>query len=275
MIETAQFGPVTRLTMGRLLGGRPVYTMACYFVDGLLVDTGPVHVAAEIPAALGPFPVLTVVNTHHHEDHIGNNALVQQHFGTGPVLAHALAVPLITDTASWSGRLLPYQHLAWGAPPPSQAAPIPDVLAVGRRRYDVIHTPGHSDDHICLLEPDEGWLFSGDLFFSERVEMMRSDEDAGRILASLRLLLERDVRTIFCASGRVVEDGRRALAAKVEFWERLGAEACRLRALGRSPEEIRQELLGAESSLYALTGGDFGKIHLIKSLLRCFCPGAA
>jgi len=275
MITTREFGPVTQFTMGRLFGGKPVYTMACYYVDGLLIDTGPAHVAEEIPAALAPYPVRTVVNTHHHEDHIGNNAILQQQFGTGPALAHPLAVPRISNPASWASRLLPYQHFAWGSPPASAAAAIPDRLTVGRHRYAVIYTPGHSDDHICLLEPDEGWLFTGDLFLSERAEVLRSDEDAGQILASLRRLLDYEFKTIFCGSGRVVEDGKRALAAKVEFWEHLATEACRLRAEGREPEEIRQALLGEESTLYHLTGGDFGKIHLINSLLRCSCPDAA
>lgn len=43
---------------------------------------------------------------------------------------------------------------------------IPDRLYTDRYRFAVLHTPGHSNDHICLLEPDEGWLFSGDLFLS-------------------------------------------------------------------------------------------------------------
>jgi glyoxylase-like metal-dependent hydrolase (beta-lactamase superfamily II) len=50
----------------------------------------------------------------------------------------------------------------------------------------VIPTPGHSEDHICLFEPNEGWLFSGDLFISERVKYMREDENVYSLLDSLK-----------------------------------------------------------------------------------------
>lgn len=100
---------------------------------------------------------------------------------------------------------------------------IPDGLSTGCYRFAVLHTPGHSDDRICLLEPDEGWLFSGDLFLSERAQVLRSDEDAGQIFASLRRLLDYEIKVLFCSSGRIVEEGKRALAAKIAFWENLAA----------------------------------------------------
>lgn len=37
-----------------------------------------------------------------------------------------------------------------------------DALELGRRTWQVIHTPGHCDDHICLWNADLGVLFSGD-----------------------------------------------------------------------------------------------------------------
>ncbi|WP_027718036.1 MBL fold metallo-hydrolase, partial [Desulfovirgula thermocuniculi] len=200
------------------------------------------------------------------------NIVFQKLFGTGPALAHPLAVPRITAPSTWTSRLLPYQHFAWGLPPASEAVPIPQSFATPRYRFVVLHTPGHSDDHICLLEPNEGWLFGGDLFLSENVQVLRRDEDAGQILASLRRLLDYDIKVIFCASGRVVTEGKKALVAKIAYWEELAKEACRLKREGLQPEEIRDVLLGEEGAMYSLTAGDFGKIHLINSLLQNFCP---
>ncbi len=268
LIDCRRHHEVTQFVMGRVVDGRPVYTMACYYVDGLLIDTGPVHVAGEIPAAFAEFPVHTIVNTHHHEDHIGNNAVFQEKLGVGPALAHEKAVPRIVDPRIWTGRLQPYQHFVWGAPPPSAARPIGEEVRTESYTFRVLHTPGHSDDHICLLEPERGWLFAGDLFISERAEVLRSDEDALLILDSLRRLLEYDFEVLFCASGLVARNARGAVAAKIAYWEDLKERAQALYRTGLDPEEIRERLLGPETALYGLTGGDFAKVHLVRSLLR-------
>lgn len=36
------------------------------------------------------------------------------------------------------------------------------VITLGRREWQVIHTPGHTGDHICLLDPADGTFLSGD-----------------------------------------------------------------------------------------------------------------
>ncbi len=36
------------------------------------------------------------------------------------------------------------------------------VIRLGRREWQVIHTPGHTGDHICLFDPSDGTFLSGD-----------------------------------------------------------------------------------------------------------------
>jgi glyoxylase-like metal-dependent hydrolase (beta-lactamase superfamily II) len=36
------------------------------------------------------------------------------------------------------------------------------VVRLGRREWEVVHTPGHTGDHICLFDPADGVLLSGD-----------------------------------------------------------------------------------------------------------------
>ncbi|MEQ8174835.1 MAG: MBL fold metallo-hydrolase [Syntrophomonadaceae bacterium] len=267
MIVMRSLGDVTQIIMGRLINGKPFYTMSCYLVDGLLIDTGPFHVAVEIEQAFASYPVRQIVNTHHHEDHISNNIVFQEKLGIGPALAHELAVPLIKNPEIWTSRLRHYQHLAWGVPPASDAVVIGPEVTTERFRFQVLHIPGHSDDHIALLEPEKGWLFSGDLFISEKLSTLRSDENANEILDSMHMLLQREFSTLFCASGRVVKNAHRAIEAKILYWEDLKKQVLNLHHQGVSPEQIREQLLGEESSLYGPSEGDFGKINLIKSLL--------
>lgn len=268
MINTEHFGDITQFIMGRLIDGRPIYTMACYYIDGLLIDTGPIHVADEIEAAFADYPVDMIVNTHHHEDHIGNNIIFQNKFAVSRTYASHLAVPLIVEPGLWTGRLRSYQHLAWGEPTASQASPIPNVINTKSYEFEVIATPGHSPDHICLLEPKQGWLFAGDVFVREKVPSLRSDENVTQMLSSLHKLLQYEFSTLFCSSGLVVTDARAALRRKIAYWKELGDKIKESYQQGLEPDAIRERLLGKETILYGPTEGDFGKINLVLSFIN-------
>ncbi|MDP3097187.1 MAG: MBL fold metallo-hydrolase, partial [Syntrophales bacterium] len=114
MIETALFEEVTQIRMSREIGGKPVYWVAAYLVDGLLIDTGCSFTADELAAFLDGRPVRKVVNTHFHEDHIGGNLALQEKFGV-EIFAPADSVPLIAREA----KLFPYQETVWGYPAPA------------------------------------------------------------------------------------------------------------------------------------------------------------
>lgn len=64
-----------------------------------------------------------------------------------------------------------------------------------------------------------------------------------------------------------MENARQAIEAKILYWEDLKTQVLDLYHQGVSPEQIREQLLGEETSLYGPTEGDFGKINLIGSFL--------
>jgi glyoxylase-like metal-dependent hydrolase (beta-lactamase superfamily II) len=41
-----------------------------------------------------------------------------------------------------------------------------ETVAIGDGDYEIIHTPGHKNDHVCLYDPQEGVVFVGDLVFA-------------------------------------------------------------------------------------------------------------
>lgn len=268
MIEVKDFGEVRQFIMGRVVDDTPIYVMACYYVDGLLIDTGPACVADEVEEAFRSYPVKVIVNTHHHEDHISNNVFFQEKLGVGPALAHPMAVPKIEDPSIWVARLRNYQYFTWGAPVASKAVAIGPEVRTPKHCFKVIETPGHCDDHICLLEQEEGWLFSGDIFIGERVPTLRSDEDALGILDSLKKLLQYPFETIFCASGKVFKNGHEVVKNKIAYLEEIKDRIETLHRQGLSLDEIRERVLGKETALYEPTEGDFAKINLVRSLLK-------
>jgi glyoxylase-like metal-dependent hydrolase (beta-lactamase superfamily II) len=47
-------------------------------------------------------------------------------------------------------------------PRPTRRVDDADVLELGRRPWVSVHTPGHTEDHLCLWDPDGGIMISGD-----------------------------------------------------------------------------------------------------------------
>jgi glyoxylase-like metal-dependent hydrolase (beta-lactamase superfamily II) len=146
-------GGVVQFTMARRFLGRELYRASCYWVDGLLVDTGMAHTSDQLLARLAGRTVRLIVNTHAHEDHLGSNLALQRRHQV-PVLAHPLALETIAHPERL--RLRPYQRFLFGTPMASTATAIPDRLAWSGGELQVLHTPGHSPDHFSLFEPRRG-----------------------------------------------------------------------------------------------------------------------
>lgn len=254
---------VTRATMARTAFGRPLFTVQIYIVDGWLIDCGPPATAGEIVRFARERNLCGVINTHQHEDHAGGDVALHRSLGWVP-RAPALTVPFLAAPP----RLEFYRRIIWGQPAPVQAEPLHERFETDRHGFHIILTPGHCPDHACLLEPNEGWLFSGDLYIGERAKYVRADEDAGLTLDSLRRVLELDFDVMFCSHAGVVKDGKAALRRKIDFWENVQGRARDLLGAGHSLESIRDQVLGPEGRMTPITRGHFSKLNLVKSLVH-------
>jgi len=265
VIETAAYEDVIQIRMSREMDGRAVYWVAAYLVDGLLVDTGCSHTAGELVDFLGEEDLRLVVNTHHHEDHTGADQEIMDRFGVD-IYAHPRSIPLIADRL----ELYPYQELVWGYRVPATVSPVPDVVRTEHHAFHVVETPGHSADHICLVEPSTGWCFSGDLFARENPKFIRPEEHVGRIIASMRRIvaLPSDRLVLFTSVGKIVEDGRKALSQCIDYLLDLAEQVQGLHRAGMTIEEIMQRHFGGEHPFAGLTNGQFSTYNLVRSLLE-------
>jgi len=260
LVATA-YEQVTQIKMSRfpvVQGG-----VAAYLVDALLIDSGPAHTAQELLDFLKDKSVKIVVNTHYHEDHIAANAILQERYGVG-LLAHPLAISRISQKP----ELYPYQEEVWGYAVPSRPEPIGEYVTTDNFRFDVISTRGHSDDHICLIEKDKGWLFSGDLFYSAHPIVARPEENQWQIIESLKKIKGLKPRLLFTSPGFVISEPDAKLEQAIQYLEDLGQKVKGLSGKGLSPVQIRQQLFGDENPISETTQGQFSSENLVKTFLK-------
>jgi glyoxylase-like metal-dependent hydrolase (beta-lactamase superfamily II) len=270
MINIEQVGKVTKFRLGRTLFGRCFYFTAAYLVDGLMVDTGCAHTVRELTEALKGHRVHTVVNTHSHEDHVGANHALQAQFGAR-ILAHPDALPVLEQPRNV--HLRPYQHVLWGYPEPSAAEPVQEAVDTERHRFRVIHTPGHSPDHICLFEPRQGWLFSGDAYVGGRDKVLRLDYNVWQIIDSLKKLAGLEPQVMFAGSGSIRNDAREELARKILYLEDIGGRVLALNRKGWSRHRISSKILGREMLIEFYTLGHFSGKNLVRSYIDDYTGG--
>lgn len=249
---------VTELHFTTMVLGRPMYAVSAYFFDGALIDSGPQRTGRELAAWAANQPVTQIINTHHHEDHVGGNSFlnvpISAPAGTIPILSHPPRLPL-------------YRWLTFGRPRPVTASPYLATIATPHHTLQAIATPGHAADHVALLLPNKGWLFGGDLFLMERAKYVRGEDNVAQWLQSLHLILDYDFDTLFCSHAGQITNGKAAIRRKIAYWQEIGAKAKEMADSGRSLPTIRDTLLGPEGFLTWFSWGRFSKLNLIRALL--------
>ncbi len=121
-----------------------------------------------------------------------------------------------------------------------------DILEIGNRRCRVIHTPGHTPDHVAFWLERGGGLFTGDAVLGRGTSVIDPPEgDLSSYLRSLRRMRELGPRTLYPGHGPIVLDGRRKLEEYLSH--RSEREEQILGALDRLPRSIAEIVEGVYS----------------------------
>ncbi|MBE0408299.1 MAG: MBL fold metallo-hydrolase [Anaerolineales bacterium] len=268
MIRISKFGPVTRFDLARTLTGRGRYWTTAYLLDSIMIDTGCAHTCEELLDMLSESHLTKIVNTHSHEDHIGANAALKRDNPSADILAHPQALKVLEDPHR-NQPLHPYRRFFWGCPEASQGKPLVDgemIISEGFQ-LQVIYTPGHSPDHLCLYEPEKSWLFTGDLFVGGKDRALRQGCDIWGVIASLKKIAALPIRYLFPGSARVRTNPTEELETKINYLEELGHKVIDLHRRGLSTGEIARLTCGTPMFVEAITLGHFTRRHLIRSYL--------
>ncbi len=168
-------------------------------MSAALIDTGlGIANIRLVTDQLTDLPI-KVLTTHVHWDHIGGHSLYDQtyvHAGDLDWLVHGLPMPLSVIRAG-----LMRDPLTRPAPPefdPDKYVPYTEqptgllqdgeTIELGKRRLVALHTPGHSPGHLCFFDPEQGYLFTGDLLYQGTLYAFYPSTDPVAYAASIARL---------------------------------------------------------------------------------------
>lgn len=93
-----------------------------------------------------------------------------------------------------------------------------DVITTGEGPLDVIHTPGHAPDHLCLWHADSRTIFVGDMLVQGGTVMIPASHGGSlaEYLRSLDRLLALEPRRALPAHGPAIDDPAALIRSYVE-----------------------------------------------------------
>jgi glyoxylase-like metal-dependent hydrolase (beta-lactamase superfamily II) len=217
--------------------------MVSYLLAGdaqaVLIDTG--MGIANIKNAvedLTQLPVL-VVNTHSHYDHVGDNhrfVKIAIHRAEARKLERGIEPQNLADMVKPETFKGPppqgFDPETYRIPPSRATLQLKDgdLISLGNRNLEVIHTPGHSPGSICLWDKERGLLFTGDTVYDGPIYAHLPTSDFGVYTDSLNRLcsLVPQARLVLSAHGptpldpmfilRIAQSFQKIAQGGVEYW---------------------------------------------------------
>jgi len=202
----------------------------------LVIDVAPYddENARRFASALAGERPDAILLTHIHPDHVGG-AIALREATAAPVAVHRRRA----DFVHAGSPLRPDRLLDDG-----------EEIASARGRLRVVHTPGHESGHVCYLDPDRRWLFTGDLILGTGTTIVAPpDGDMVAYLASLRRLRELELDRILPGHGPPIERPHEKIDEYIEH--RLMRERQILAAVGTGVATVPEIVARLYADLHA------------------------
>jgi glyoxylase-like metal-dependent hydrolase (beta-lactamase superfamily II) len=164
-----------------------------------LIDTGcGISDIFKVVDEITDLPV-TVVNTHAHNDHIADNHRFKEIW----MFDHPWSVEAQKGLPNSEMAHLVANGMVWKPLPkefdPKKYVVKPfkvthfyqdgEIIELGSRTLEVIHTPGHTPDSCCLLDRKHRLLFTGDMFYTGGIYTYLNGGDIPTFIQSYKKML--------------------------------------------------------------------------------------
>jgi glyoxylase-like metal-dependent hydrolase (beta-lactamase superfamily II) len=191
----------------------------------VLFDSGlGVGRISNVVGKLTNLPV-TVLNSHTHFDHVGgNDEFAEVRNLDLPYSAASARGEVAESIAAYAARTLHEDSVCGPLPAgvTSREYAMPkwkvtahvrdgERLDLGDRSVEILRTPGHTPDSICLLDRASGLLFTGDTYYSGDIYLWAPETSVADYTASIDKLvrLEPGLNQLLTAHGTPVAEPHR------------------------------------------------------------------
>ncbi len=153
---------------------------------------------------------IVVLNSHTHNDHVGGNWQFPFIFGMDTDFTRANAKGSREDAQSELGPDmlcgdLPknFNRASYATKPWKISLAVHDGFKInlGGRTVEIIATPGHTPDAICLIDRANGLLFTGDTYYPAPIWLYRPETNLDAYVASVKRIaaLEPQIKLVLGA----------------------------------------------------------------------------
>ena len=167
--------------------------------QALLFDTGMgIANIRKVVTQLTSRPVV-VLNSHTHNDHVGGNSLFTFVYGMDTAFTRQNAKGSRDDAQEELAPGMICGNLPKGFDAKTYATKPWHVslfvkngfkINLGGRTLEIISTPGHTPDAICLIDRANGLLFTGDTYYPAPIWLYRPETNLDAYVASVRWLAD-------------------------------------------------------------------------------------
>jgi glyoxylase-like metal-dependent hydrolase (beta-lactamase superfamily II) len=227
-----------------------------------VIDPGPdlpEHVEALLMDLAGE-EVTHILVTHTHRDHSPAAAAVKEAtgaptYGFGPHAGGRRGEAAVEEGGDWDFV-------------PDIAIKDGDEIAGAGWRFQAVHTPGHTSNHLCFALPERGILFSGDHVMGWSTSVIAPpDGDMAAYMASLDKLLQRDDAVYWPTHGPAITEPKAHVRAFVAHRQEResGILACLEAGVGEIDAMVERLYVGLAPNLRRAAGRSVlaHLIHLI------------
>ena len=264
-VDISSYNGIQRFRFGYHPFGVPKLHVNVFWVDGLLIDTGQRRMRTSVLKTLKGLEVNQIFVTHHHEDHTGNLNQLVGYFKC-PVWGSKRCAELMEKPPPIS---LP-QWVFWG--PNTSFKPIKfgtDYLETEQYRFEWIPISGHAEDMVALYEPNQGWLFSGDLFVYHYISYFLKEESMWTQIQSIKKVLTLDVEWFFCSHHSEFKLKKEELIRKLQYFETFFSRVALLSQRGYPAGKILEQMeLRERWPIRIISNGRLSTINMVRSVLR-------